>query len=50
MQLSKDGRQFAAVCTDRRVRVYWFGTGKLRRVYDESLEVRGLRKFHTVEV
>lgn len=27
-----------AVCVCRRVRVFWFGSGRLRRVYDESLE------------
>jgi hypothetical protein len=26
------------VCADRRIRVFKFQTGKLRRVYDESLE------------
>ncbi len=37
-QVSKDGQQFAMVCSDRRVRVFKFGPAKLRRVYDESLE------------
>lgn len=36
--MSKDGQQFALVCSDRRVRVFKFGPAKLRRVYDESLE------------
>ncbi|GFR48933.1 hypothetical protein Agub_g10939, partial [Astrephomene gubernaculifera] len=38
LEVSRDGQQFAAVCGDRRVRVFKFGSGKLRRVYDESLE------------
>jgi hypothetical protein len=41
-QVSKDGAQFAAFCADSRVRVWRFATGKLRRTYDESLEVRTL--------
>jgi hypothetical protein len=40
MQVSNDGTQFAVTSPDRRIRVFWFKTGKLRRVYDESLEVR----------
>ncbi len=28
-----------AVCADKRLRVFRFATGKMRRVYDESLEV-----------
>eukprot|EP00898_Chlorokybus_atmophyticus_P009121 jgi/Chlat1/920/Chrsp108S01359 len=39
LEVSADGRQFATVSPDRRVRVFIFGTGKLRRTYDESLEV-----------
>ncbi len=38
-QVSKDGAQFSAYCSDGRVRVWWFRSGKLRRTYDESLEV-----------
>eukprot|EP00195_Chlamydomonas_chlamydogama_P017111 CAMPEP_0202896044 /NCGR_PEP_ID=MMETSP1392-20130828/5126_1 /ASSEMBLY_ACC=CAM_ASM_000868 /TAXON_ID=225041 /ORGANISM="Chlamydomonas chlamydogama, Strain SAG 11-48b" /LENGTH=643 /DNA_ID=CAMNT_0049581267 /DNA_START=76 /DNA_END=2003 /DNA_ORIENTATION=+ len=38
VEVSKDGRQFVLFCMDRRVRVFRFQTGKLRRVYDESLE------------
>ncbi|KAG8488597.1 hypothetical protein CXB51_016499 [Gossypium anomalum] len=34
-----DGKQFSITSPDRRIRVFWFRTGKLRRVYDESLEV-----------
>jgi hypothetical protein len=36
VQVSGDGQQFSMVCADRRVRVFKFGTAKLRRVYDES--------------
>ncbi|CAI0398240.1 unnamed protein product [Linum tenue] len=32
------GKQFSITSPDRRIRVFWFRTGKLRRVYDESLE------------
>jgi len=38
LDLSLDGSQFAMCCADSRVRVFRFATGKLRRVYDESLE------------
>jgi hypothetical protein len=38
--VSNDGGQFVVTSPDRRIRVFWFKTGKLRRVYDESLEVR----------
>eukprot|EP00850_Spirogloea_muscicola_P012534 SM000081S22668 [mRNA] locus=s81:384504:389821:- [translate_table: standard] len=36
LETSTDGRQFAVVSPDRRIRVFWFATGKLRRTYDES--------------
>ncbi|KAK4255217.1 hypothetical protein QN277_008242 [Acacia crassicarpa] len=39
IEVSPDGKQFSITSPDRRIRVFWFGTGKLRRVYDESLEV-----------
>ncbi|XP_006279395.2 peptidyl-prolyl cis-trans isomerase CYP71 [Capsella rubella] len=39
IEVSPDGRQFSVTSPDRRIRVFWFITGKLRRVYDESLEV-----------
>ncbi|CAD7694703.1 unnamed protein product [Ostreobium quekettii] len=38
LEISKDGLQFATFSTDRRVRVFRFQTGKLRRTYDESPE------------
>jgi peptidylprolyl isomerase domain and WD repeat-containing protein 1 len=34
---SFDGRKFATISTDRKVRVFQFLTGKLVRVYDEAL-------------
>jgi len=37
--VSPDGKQFVTTSPDRRIRVFWFVTGKLRRTYDESLEV-----------
>ncbi|DBA81879.1 TPA: hypothetical protein ACH3X1_007594 [Trebouxia sp. C0004] len=37
LEISKDGSQFAIFSTDRRVRVFRFQTGKLRRTYDESV-------------
>lgn len=37
--MSPDGKQFSITSPDRRIRVFWYRTGKLRRVYDESLEV-----------
>ncbi|PKI78737.1 hypothetical protein CRG98_000804, partial [Punica granatum] len=39
VEVSPDGKQFSITSPDRRIRVFWFKTGKLRRVYDESLEV-----------
>ncbi|KAK3041246.1 hypothetical protein RJ639_001529 [Escallonia herrerae] len=39
IEVSPDGKQFAITSPDRRIRVFWYRTGKLRRVYDESLEV-----------
>ncbi|KAA8544222.1 hypothetical protein F0562_022234 [Nyssa sinensis] len=39
IEVSPDGKQFLITSPDRRIRVFWFRTGKLRRVYDESLEV-----------
>ncbi|GJN15465.1 hypothetical protein PR202_gb02383 [Eleusine coracana subsp. coracana] len=39
IEVSNDGGQFVVTSPDRRIRVFWFKTGKLRRVYDESLEV-----------
>ncbi|KAL5583176.1 hypothetical protein UlMin_015618 [Ulmus minor] len=39
IEVSPDGKQFSVTSPDRRIRVFWFETGKLRRVYDESLEV-----------
>ncbi|KAG1663107.1 hypothetical protein FOA52_010510 [Chlamydomonas sp. UWO 241] len=38
IEASKDGKQLAMFCSDRRVRVLRFQTGKLRRVYDESVD------------
>ncbi|KAL0026716.1 hypothetical protein WJX79_006852 [Trebouxia sp. C0005] len=37
LEISKDGNQFAIFSIDRRVRVFRFQTGKLRRTYDESV-------------
>ncbi|KAL3324850.1 hypothetical protein AABB24_038782, partial [Solanum stoloniferum] len=39
IEVSPDGKQFSVTSPDRRIRIFWFKTGKLRRVYDESLEV-----------
>ncbi|XP_052198209.1 peptidyl-prolyl cis-trans isomerase CYP71 isoform X2 [Diospyros lotus] len=39
IEVSPDGKQFSVTSPDRKIRVFWFRTGKLRRVYDESLEV-----------
>ncbi|XP_038894702.1 peptidyl-prolyl cis-trans isomerase CYP71 [Benincasa hispida] len=39
IEVSPDGKQFSITSPDRRIRVFWYRTGKLRRVYDESLEV-----------
>ncbi|KAK9907373.1 hypothetical protein WJX75_002432 [Coccomyxa subellipsoidea] len=38
LEVSRGGSQFVTWSSDRRVRVFWFGSGRLRRVYDESLE------------
>ncbi|KAF6168375.1 hypothetical protein GIB67_018215 [Kingdonia uniflora] len=47
IEISPDGKQFAVTSPDRRIRVFWFHTGKLRRIYDESLEIVNL---HTNKV
>uniref|UniRef100_A0A0E0IFR1 peptidylprolyl isomerase n=1 Tax=Oryza nivara TaxID=4536 RepID=A0A0E0IFR1_ORYNI len=47
IEMSNDGTQFVVTSPDRRIRVFWFKTGKLRRVYDESLEIINL---HTNKV
>lgn len=39
IEISPDCKQFSITSPDRRIRVFWFRSGKLRRVYDESLEV-----------
>lgn len=39
LALSPDGRQFAVITIDRQVVVFNFLSGKLSRVYDESLAV-----------
>ncbi|KAJ9519185.1 hypothetical protein QJQ45_007742 [Haematococcus lacustris] len=38
LEVSKDGQQFVAVCADKRLRVFRFQQGKLRRVYNETQE------------
>ncbi|PQQ10347.1 peptidyl-prolyl cis-trans isomerase CYP71 [Prunus yedoensis var. nudiflora] len=45
IEISPDGKQFSITSPDRRIRVFWFSTGKLRRVYDESLETLLLIKY-----
>ncbi|CAH2065469.1 unnamed protein product, partial [Thlaspi arvense] len=42
IEVSPDGKQFSVTSPDRKIRVFWFRTGKLRRVYDESLEIINL--------
>lgn len=37
LDVSKDGSKFASFCSDQKVRVFRFLTGKLYRTYDESL-------------
>lgn len=37
LAFSPDGKRFATLSTDRKVRVFTFLTGKLIRVYDETL-------------
>ena len=52
MQVSQDGTKFVTFSTDRRLRVFDFKSGKLKRSYDESLEVRveneGLLAWNTI--
>lgn len=37
LAFSPDGKRFATLSTDRRVRVFTFLTGKMIRVFDETL-------------
>lgn len=37
LSITQDGRKFATISTDRKIRIFQFLTGKLIRVYDESL-------------
>uniref|UniRef100_A0ABK9NGZ2 peptidylprolyl isomerase n=1 Tax=Glossina morsitans morsitans TaxID=37546 RepID=A0ABK9NGZ2_GLOMM len=37
LAISQDGKRFASISTDRKVRVFQFSTGKLIRIYDEAL-------------
>lgn len=39
LAVSPDGASFAVISTDRRIRIFKLKTGKLRRTYDESLEM-----------
>lgn len=38
LAISPDGKKFASLNRDRRVRIFHFLTGKLYRVFDESLQ------------
>ena len=38
LAISPDGRKFASLGRDRKVRIFHFHTGKLYRVFDESLQ------------
>jgi peptidylprolyl isomerase domain and WD repeat-containing protein 1 len=38
LAISNDGKKFASLSGDRKVRVFNFLTGKMSRVYDESLQ------------
>mmetsp|Transcript_7219 Transcript_7219/g.26559 ORF Transcript_7219/g.26559 Transcript_7219/m.26559 type:complete len:683 (-) Transcript_7219:1570-3618(-) len=38
LEVSPDGEQFVTVTDDRRIRVFRFQSGKIRRQYDESLK------------
>lgn len=40
LAFSQDGKKMATIATDRKVRIFRFLTGKLMRVFDESLTVR----------
>lgn len=37
LAIAKDGKRFAAISTDRKVRIFKFHSGKLIRVFDEAL-------------
>lgn len=39
LAFSHDGKKMATIATDRKVRIFRFLTGKLMRVFDESLSV-----------
>lgn len=40
LTFSPDGKKMATIASDRKVRIFRFQTGKLMRVFDESLSVR----------
>ncbi|KAJ0084178.1 hypothetical protein Patl1_29705 [Pistacia atlantica] len=44
IEVSPNGKQFSTTSPDRRIRVFWFRTSTLRRVYNESLEVAQVLK------
>lgn len=37
LAFTKDGKKFATISTDRKVRIFTFLTGKLLRIFDETL-------------
>lgn len=45
LAFSPDGKKMATIASDRKVRIFRFLTGKLMRVFDESLTVSSLISF-----
>lgn len=45
LAFSPDGQKMATIASDRKVRIFRFLTGKLMRVFDESLTVSSLASF-----
>lgn len=48
LAFSHDGKKMATIATDRKVRIFRFLTGKLMRVFDESLTVNYLNNSNIV--
>ncbi len=49
LSINQQGTLFAVVCSDRKIRIFDFITGKTSRIYDESIEVYSSGIKHDIE-